>query len=79
MDGSRSSIESGAGIVLQDPYGNQTLIALRLYYAATNNEAKYKTLLGGLKLTITLTAENVKVKSDSQLMVNQVKEEYHTK
>lgn len=73
VDGSKSQKGSAAGIILRDPYGNQTSVALRIYYAATNNEAEYEAMLAGLKLVIALKEENVIVKSYSQLVVNKVK------
>lgn len=39
---------------------------------ATNNEAKYESMITGMHLARKLGAKKVKVKSDSQLVVGQV-------
>ena len=57
----------------------QIRYAVKLKYNATNNAVEYKTLLTGLKLAIKVRAERLKVYSDSQLVVNQVKGMYQVK
>ena len=52
---------------------------MKLKYNATNNAAEYEALLTGLKLVIEVRAEHLKVYSDSQLVVNQVKGTYQVK
>ena len=51
----------------------QISYAVKLKYNATNNTAEYEALLTGLKLAIEVRVEHLKVYSDSQLVVNQVK------
>ena len=53
--------------------------AVKLKYNATNNAAEYEALITGLKLAIEVRAKNLKVYSDSQLVVNQVKDAYQVK
>ena len=53
--------------------------AVKLKYNATNNAAEYDALITGLKLAIEVKTENLKVYSDSQLVVNQVKDAYQVK
>ena len=53
--------------------------AVKLKYTATNNAAEYEALLTGFKLAIEVRAEHLKVYSDSQLVVNQVKGTYQVK
>ena len=43
--------------------------AVKLKYNATNNVAEYAALITGLKLAIEVRTENLKVYSDSQLVV----------
>ena len=50
--------------------------AVKLKYNTTNNVAEYEALLTGLKLAIEVRVEHLKVYSDSQLVVNQVKGTY---
>ena len=52
---------------------------MKLKYNATNNAAEYEALITGLKLAIEVRTENLKVYSDSQLVVNQVKDAYQVK
>ena len=57
----------------------QIRYAVKLKYNTTNNAAEYEVLLTGLKLAIEVRAEHLKVYSDSQLVVNQVKGTYQVK
>uniref|UniRef100_A0A2N9GBC9 Integrase catalytic domain-containing protein n=1 Tax=Fagus sylvatica TaxID=28930 RepID=A0A2N9GBC9_FAGSY len=50
-----------------------------LRFRATNNEAEYEALLAGLKLSKSMGIKALTVKSDSQLIVGQVKGEYEAK
>ena len=52
---------------------------MKLKYNATNNAAEYEALLTGLRLAIKVRAEHLKIYSDSQLVVNQVKGTYQVK
>ncbi|PON51087.1 Ribonuclease H, partial [Parasponia andersonii] len=47
--------------------------ALRFGFQATNNEAEYEALLQGLELALHFGVENIAVKTDSQLIVGQVR------
>ena len=53
--------------------------AIRIVFKATNNEAEYKALLASLRVIIELELESLDVYNDSQLMVNQVQEDYLAK
>ena len=44
-----------------------------------NNEAKYEALIAGLRLAKEMGLEQVKIYSNSQLVVNQVNEDYQAK
>ena len=79
VDGSSSEQKAGAGIILISPEGHKILYALRFKFKATNNEAEYEALLAGLRLVREVRAERVKIYSDSQLVVCQVREEYQAK
>lgn len=48
-------------------------------YKATNNTAEYEALITGIKLAIEVCSEHLKIFSDSQLVVNQVKGLFVTK
>ena len=47
-----------------------------LKFSVTNNEAKYKRILTGLRVKKTLGAKNLLLQSDSKLVIGQIKEEY---
>ena len=48
-------------------------------FPTTNNEAKYDALITGLKIVREAGAQHLKIFSDSQLVVRQVKGEYEAK
>jgi ribonuclease HI len=79
IDGSSTKEMSGAGVVLVSPEKDKFEYALQLRFRATNNKAEYEALLAGLKLSKSMGIENLTVKSDSQLIVGQVKGEYEAK
>jgi ribonuclease HI len=79
IDGSSTKDMGGAGIVLVFPEKDKFEYAIQLHFCATNNEAEYETLLAGLKLSKNMGIKNLIVKSDSQLIVGQVKGEYEAR
>ncbi|XP_057956315.1 uncharacterized protein LOC131149676 [Malania oleifera] len=79
VDGSFNAAEGGAGFILFDLEGNETLFALKLEFIATNNEAEYEALLAGLRLAEALGVAQIKVLSDSQLVVEQLKGEFEAR
>ena len=79
IDGASGSQGSGAGVILIVPSKIQIKYVVKLKYNAINNAAEYKALLTGLKLAIEVRAEHLKVYSDLQLVINQVKGTYQVK
>jgi ribonuclease HI len=79
IDGSSTKEMSGAGVILVSLEKDKLKYALQLRFRATNNEAEYEALLVGLKLSKSMGVKNLTVKSDSQLIVGQVKGEYEAK
>jgi ribonuclease HI len=70
--------ESGIGIVIKQ--GHKTLLEVGYYIGkATNNVAEYMALIRGLEEALLLKKKDVKVTSDSELMVKQIKGEYRVK
>ena len=53
--------------------------AIRIEFKANNNWAKYEALLVGLRVAIESGVESLDASSDSQLVVNQVQEDYPAK
>ncbi|KAH7857866.1 hypothetical protein Vadar_017295 [Vaccinium darrowii] len=79
VDGESNSKGAEVGIVLVSPEGIIHENALTIGFPASNNEAKYEALISGLKMEKHLGAETVQVCSDSQLIVNQIKDQYNLK
>lgn len=79
VDGASNSRGSGAGIVLLSPNGVLHEIALSLKFDASNNETEYEALLSGLKTAREIGIEELIVYSDSQLVVNQLSEDYEAR
>jgi ribonuclease HI len=79
IDGSSTKEISGAGVILVSPEGDKFEYALQLRFRATNNEAEYEALLAGLRLSKSMGIKALTIKSDSQLIVGQVKSEYEAK
>ena len=79
MDGSSNKTACGAGVVLE---GSGDLLieqALQFSFKATNNQTEYEAILVGLHLANDLGAREVTCKSDSQLVVGQIKGEFEVK
>ena len=53
--------------------------SLRLDFLATNNEAKYETLLVGMAMVQRMGRKSIKLFSNSRLVINQVKGEFEAK
>lgn len=70
-DRSSNQSTSGAGIILISPHGDSIEYALRFVFKATNNEAEYEVVVIGLQLCSEVGAQNVRVLSDSQLVISQ--------
>ena len=72
MDGAANQRESGIGLVLISPEGIAIEKSLRLGFSATNNEAKYETLLQGMMMVQKLGEKAMEAFSDFKLVVGQV-------
>jgi ribonuclease HI len=70
---------SGIGIVIEDRDG-ATKVKISGYIGrTTNNQAEYRALIVGLREAARLKAEHVDIKSDSELLVEQVCGRYKVK
>nr|XP_027096214.1 uncharacterized protein LOC113716116 [Coffea arabica] len=79
VDGASSKEGSGARLLLTSPTGEELTYALRFDFPASNNEAEYETLLAGLRIAHQMGITAIRVRSDSQLVVLQVRGEYEAK
>ncbi|GJR09530.1 reverse transcriptase domain-containing protein [Tanacetum coccineum] len=78
-DGSSCVDGCGAGVILTDPEGVEFTYALRSQFKTTNNEAKYETLIAGLRIAEKIGVKNLEVNVDSKLVANQVNGTYIAK
>ena len=76
IDGASNDNGSGAGMMLISPEGHKMHCAIRFGFKVSNNEAEYEALIASLRLTRKLQAHNVKIFSDSQLVVNKMNDIY---
>ena len=73
VDGSASSIGSGACLLVSGPNGFITKYALWFNFSMTNNEAEYEALLTRLRIARELGVKKLRIYTDSQLVAGQVK------
>ena len=71
--------ESGIGVAIFDKDSNLISEACDCLGVATNNIAEYRALILGIKLSTEYNAKRTLFKSDSELMVKQIKGEYKVK
>ncbi|XP_074369023.1 uncharacterized protein LOC141709030 [Apium graveolens] len=72
VDGAVNNNGSGVGIVLITPEGHRLMSAIHFKFYVTNNDDEYEALINGLKLALEVGAMNLIVRSDSELVVNQI-------
>ena len=72
MDGASSAMGASVGIVIITPEGIRLEHSFRFGFKASNNEAEYEALIARLKTALDFGARDMKVYSDSRLVVNQV-------
>ncbi|KAK2356969.1 hypothetical protein QL285_094283 [Trifolium repens] len=79
VDGASSSTGAGAGIILENGKGIVIEVSLTLSFPTSNNQAEYEAFLAGLRLAEDIGARQIKICTDSQLVVSQVLGEYQAK
>ncbi|MFN3167138.1 MAG: ribonuclease HI family protein [Phycisphaeraceae bacterium] len=71
---------AAAGVCITTPDGSEALHEAGYWLGnLTNNEAEYQGLLHALKQAQTLNFDAIHIRSDSELMVKQIKGEYRVK
>ncbi|XP_026450727.1 uncharacterized protein LOC113350831 [Papaver somniferum] len=78
-DGSSNVGGAGVGCVILTPEGSRIGKVTKLGFQASNNEAEYEAAIIGLKAVKQLDANNVKLVTDSMLVVNQFLGTYRAK
>jgi len=79
FDGSYTQHGSRAGILLITPSGDTIPKSYKLMFPCTNNVVEYEALVIGIKLAIGWNIKELQVYGDSQLVINQVNDDYQTK
>ncbi|XP_071740872.1 uncharacterized protein [Rutidosis leptorrhynchoides] len=71
-DGASSKEGAGIGLLLVSPSGEEITYAIRLKFAASNNEAEYEALLVSLRLAKSIDIQQLTAYVDSQLVASQL-------
>ncbi|KAM1830372.1 hypothetical protein ACFX14_023077 [Malus domestica] len=79
VDGSSNQQGCGAGLVLTTSNKVAMEYALRFKFKASNNKAKYEAFIADLRLAKHLGVKRIDIFSDSQLVVNQVTNNFDAK
>jgi len=77
----KSSTQKGgrAGVVITSPEKDVLKYGVQLKFPITNNDVEYEALLTRLRIAWALGAENIVLKSDSQLVIGQVRGDFEAK
>ena len=70
---------AGIGVYIKDERGSTELRVSSYIGEATNNEAEYRALIRALEEAVRLEADEVDIRSDSELVVRQVKGSYRVR
>ncbi len=71
-DGSLTPEGAGAGVVIMDATGKLLHLQNQRLSTMTNNEAEYAALTLGLQIASRLKTDQVEIRSDSEVIVNQM-------
>lgn len=76
VDGVAGPSQNGAGTILEAPNGLVISYALQFDFLVTNNMVEYEVLINGMQLAMGIIVSDLKVFSDSQLIVNLIQGMY---
>lgn len=76
MDGELGSMGSGVGILLKGPDRFKVCYPLRFDFLASDNMAEYESRLNGMQIAMGVGVTDLRINSDTQLVVNQIKGVY---
>jgi len=71
--------QAAIGAVLKDARGKVIATVSKAIGVATNNEAEYRAIVAALEKALKLGAEQIELRSDSELVVNQLNGRYKIK
>uniref|UniRef100_A0A151UIQ1 RNase H type-1 domain-containing protein n=1 Tax=Cajanus cajan TaxID=3821 RepID=A0A151UIQ1_CAJCA len=69
FDGSKHELGTGVGLLIISPEGIPTKLSLKMNKGYSNNETEYQALITGLEILNELSARNVVIRGDSQLVI----------
>ena len=69
----------GVGVIMTSLENDVLKYGVQLQFPVTNNEAEYKVVLASLRVARALGVKNVRLRSDSKLIVGQITKEYEAK
>jgi ribonuclease HI len=72
FDGSVMKEGDGVGLIFISPLGVRMEYLVRLHFPASNNVAEYEALINGLRIVVELGIRRLKIRGDSELVVDQV-------
>ena len=73
MDGVSQQRGVGLGLQLEAQTGEVIEHAIRLNFPTSNNKVEYEAIIVGLNLAISAFSKTIIIRSDSQLVVGQVR------
>ena len=79
VDGASRQKGARLGLQLEAPIGKIIEQVICLDFPSSNNETEYEEIITKLDLTISVSSEKIIIRSDSQLVVGQVNDEYETR
>ena len=79
MHGASRQTGAGLGLQLRALTGEIIEHTIRLDFLASNNKAEYKAIIIEIDLVISVSSEKIIIRSDSQLVVEQVNGENETR
>ena len=78
-DGSSTQKRGGASVVIASPDGVILKFGVQINFPVTKNKAEYEAILTELRIAHALRAKNALIRSDSQLVIGQVKGDFKVK
>ncbi|CAL2277969.1 unnamed protein product [Prunus armeniaca] len=79
FDGSSTSKDGGAGVVLINPEGQATTLLFKLNFPCTNNTAEYEAFIMGMSTAREMGVERIKIIGESNLVLSQLQGNFAVK
>ena len=79
IDGSSVAGLKGVSIIVTSPEKDVLKYGVQLQFPTTNNKAEYEAVLTSLRITKALGIKNLKLRTNSKLVIRQITNEYEVK